>query len=74
MVRLRDGRVLDWHCDSMLASEQRPLTRDLRLAKFRRCCAFAERPWDDERIEGLIETVDRLEAMADVRELTSLLE
>jgi aconitate decarboxylase len=74
VVRLRDGPVLEWHCDSMLASEQRPLTRDLHLAKFRRCCAFAERPWDDERIERLIETVDRLEAMADVRELTSLLE
>jgi 2-methylcitrate dehydratase PrpD len=73
VVRLRDGRVLKWHCDSMLASEQRPLTRNQHLAKFRRCCTFAERPWDNDRIQKTIDAVDRLEAMADVRELISLL-
>jgi len=73
MVRLRDGRVLDWHCDSMLASEQRPLTHAQHLGKFRRCCAFAERPWDDERIDALIDAVDRLETIRDVTELTAQL-
>ncbi|HLY89039.1 MAG TPA: MmgE/PrpD family protein [Acetobacteraceae bacterium] len=73
VVRLRDGRELHWACDSMLASAERPLTREQHLAKFRRCCAFADRPWHDAEIDALIACVDRLETLADVRVLTKIL-
>jgi hypothetical protein len=73
VVTLRDGRELHWACDSMLASAERPLTREQHLAKFRRCCAFADRPWQDAEIDELIACVDRLETLADVRVLTKIL-
>ncbi len=73
VVRLRNGRELHWACETMLASAERPLTREQHLAKFRRCCAFAVRPWQDAEIDALIARVDRLEALDDVRVLTKLL-
>jgi 2-methylcitrate dehydratase PrpD len=72
-VRLRDGRELLWTCQSMLASAERPLTQEQHLAKFRRCCAFAERPWSDTETEALIGCVDQLEMLDDVRVLTKML-
>ena len=73
VVRIRDGRELHWACETMLASAERPLTHEQHLAKFRRCCAFAERPWQDAEIGALIACVDRLETVDDVRVLTNLL-
>ncbi len=72
-VRLRGGRVLEWECDSMLASAQRPLTRDQHLKKFRRCCAFSARPWSEANSEALIACVDQLQSLKDLRLLTELL-
>jgi aconitate decarboxylase len=72
-IRLRDGRVLEWSCDSMLASVQRPLTHEQHLTKFRRCCEFAARRWSSAETDQLIEPVDRLETLADVRALTESL-
>ena len=72
-IRLRDGRLLEWHCESMLASAQRPLRRDQHLAKFRRCCDFASRPWSSAEIDALIDCVDRLETLGDMRSLTDML-
>jgi aconitate decarboxylase len=72
-VRLRDGRMLEWACDFMLASAQRPLTREQHLAKFRRCCTFAARPWSEADTEALIARVDQLESLGDLRLLTEML-
>jgi len=72
VIRLHDGRELQWTCESMLASAERPLTRLQHLAKFRRCCAFAERPWRDTETEALIETVDQIEQLDDVRVLAQI--
>ncbi len=72
-VRLRNGRVLEWECDSMLASAQRPLTRQQHLAKFRRCCTFAARPWNEADTEAMITCVDQLESLGDLRLLTEML-
>ena len=72
-VRLADGRVLEWRCDVMLANPARPLTREAHLAKFRRCWQFAADPLPDSNRERLIDMVDRLEHLADVRELIGLL-
>jgi 2-methylcitrate dehydratase PrpD len=72
-VRLRDGAELHWACESMLASAERPLTREQHLVKFRRCCTFADRTWKDAETEALIACVDRLETLDDVRMLTRML-
>jgi aconitate decarboxylase len=73
VVKLKDGRQFSWHCDAMLASPSRRLTREQHLTKFRRCWEFAESPLTDSARDTLIDMVDHLETLADTRELTRLL-
>jgi 2-methylcitrate dehydratase PrpD len=68
-VHLKNGAALSWRCETMLANPARPLTREQHLAKFRRCLDFAETPLPGAA-DRLIEVVDRLEAMEDVRTLS----
>jgi hypothetical protein len=53
----------------MLAHPARPLTREQQLAKFRRCLDFAVAPLAPDAPDRLIETIDRLETMENVRGL-----
>ena len=69
-VRLRNGRLLEWSCDAMLASATRPLTPQQHREKFRTCCTFAARPWSTAESDRLIDLVERLEDVADVNVLT----
>ena len=48
------------------------MTREQHLTKFRRCWQFAEAPLTDSARDQLVDLVDRLEEVGDVRELTSL--
>lgn len=72
-VKLTDGRVLDWTCEAMLASNERRLTREQHLAKFRRCLDFAAAPLAADAGERLVALVDGLEDVIDVRALTDAL-
>ena len=72
-ITLRDGRVLNWDCQEMLAHPTRPLTREQHLTKFRRCWEFAADRLDPAAAETLIDHVDRLEDVPDVRALTAFL-
>ena len=56
----------------MLANPARPLTREQHLAKFRRCLDFAAIPLAPGTGDRLIDAVDRLEGMEDVRDLSKL--
>jgi 2-methylcitrate dehydratase PrpD len=71
VITLRDGTVLRWQCEIMLANPARRLTRAQHLTKFRRCLDFAEVPLRAGTGETLIDLVDRLEQLSDVRELTA---
>ena len=55
----------------MLANPARPLTQQ-HLAKFHRCLDFAETPLSPGVADRLIEAVDRLEKLDDVRKLPQL--
>jgi aconitate decarboxylase len=72
VVRLHDGRELAWSCEAMLANPARPLTTEQHLAKFRRCLEFSATPLPSDAAARLIDTVDRLEALEDVRLLSML--
>jgi 2-methylcitrate dehydratase PrpD len=72
-IRLTDGTTLPWHCTAMLASPTRRLTRAQHLKKFRRCCEFAELPLPPVQQQALIDAVDDLDTLTDVRDLTRLL-
>ncbi len=72
-ILLVDGTTLHWHCDTMLASPTRRLTREQHLAKFRRCCHFAQAPFPPAQQQALIDAVDDLDGIADIRSFTNLL-
>ena len=72
-IALKTGATLHWDCDVMLGNPAQPLSRAMHLAKFSRCLEFArdaEPSWDGS---ALIELVERLEQLADVRKLCALL-
>lgn len=71
-VTLRDGRVLYSHRDAAIGSPERPLTRRQQLDKFHHCLDHAARPFDAARRAALVSTLDRLEALDDVRKLVDL--
>jgi len=70
VVTLKDATVLRWHCAVMLANPVRRLTREQHVTKFRRCLDFAKAPLRPSTGDTLIDLVDRLEQLGDVRELT----
>jgi 2-methylcitrate dehydratase PrpD len=72
-MRLTTGEVRRWHCEQMLASPSRRLSRELHLAKFRRCWDFAAEPMAEQSREALIAMVDELQNLKDLRELVPLL-
>jgi aconitate decarboxylase len=65
-VHLRNGAVLSWRCETMLANPARPLAQDRHLAKFHRCLGFAATPLPADAAGRLIDAVDRLEELEDV--------
>lgn len=71
-VHLKDGTALSWRCEVMLANPARPLTRDQHLAKFRRCLEFSAAPLAPGTADRLIDAVDRLEKLEDVRLLARM--
>ena len=66
-VRLTKGKVVDWHCDTMLGSPQRPLSRHHQLQKFHRCLEFSAELQSSSSAEALISNVEHLDDLADVR-------
>ncbi len=72
-IKLVGGKTLHWHCDAMLASPGRRLTREQHVTKFRRCCDFAHGPFPQQQQDALIAAIDDLETMPDVRALAGLL-
>ena len=69
VIALNGGEELRWGCDVMLANPARRLTREQHLTKFRRCLEFAAEPLRKSTADTLIELVDRLEDVEDVRDL-----
>jgi hypothetical protein len=58
---------------AVLGAPERPLGRERHLEKFRRASASGLRPLGVARSEALINAVDRLDELPDVRDLVDLL-
>jgi aconitate decarboxylase len=69
-VRLIKGKSVDWRCDTMLASPQRPLSRARQLQKFHRCVEFSAESLSSSSAEALISSIEHLEDLADIRVLS----
>ncbi len=72
-IRLHSGAELNWSCESLLASPSRPLTRAQHLEKFRGNWEFAHQPLSKPARDALIDAVDNLETVTDIRQLANLL-
>jgi 2-methylcitrate dehydratase PrpD len=72
VVHLKNGVARRWQCATMLAHPARQLTRERHLAKFHQCCTFARQGLSQNAPARLVEVVDQLDALEDVRTLTSL--
>lgn len=68
-VAITDGRVLRQRIDVVLGNPENPLTREAHLDKFRDNVAGATIPLSNGQTEALIQQVDDLEFICDIREL-----
>lgn len=73
VIRLADGWTWDGTIDKAIGHPDNPLSRVAHLAKFRDCWRHGRPDGDAAVAERLIEMVDRLEALDDVRALAALL-
>lgn len=71
-ITLRDGRMLVEPVEAVLGSPERPLSRAQHLEKFTRCAAAGALPLLAERIHTIVDAVDQLEQLADMRDLVNL--
>jgi 2-methylcitrate dehydratase PrpD len=71
-IALRDGRRHTVTLDRVLGHPTRPLTREQHLDKFRRCWTYGAERLPAADCDRAIALVDRLESLADVRELFRL--
>jgi len=73
MVMLKNGTKHEITMDVVYGNPKKPLTRDAHLEKFRRNWKIAARPLREQDAQRLIDLVDHLEDVADVRELVDLM-
>lgn len=71
-VVLHDGTPLSASIDRLFGSPAHPLSREEHLQKFRGCVAFGMGEESGDVAEALIDHVEALEDISDVRVLTSL--
>lgn len=73
IVMLSDGTVHEITMDVVYGNPAKPMTREAHLDKFRRNWQAAARPLRSENGDTMIELVDHLEEVTDVRELVDLM-
>lgn len=72
-VAMKNGASHDITMDVVYGNPKKPMTRGAHLEKFRRNCLIAARPLPADHAERLIELVDDLETVDDVRSLVDLM-
>lgn len=72
-ISLHDGTELAIDLPAVLGAPSRPLGRARHLAKFRRAASSGLRPMSSANVERLIDLVDHLEQLDDVRTLVDAL-
>jgi 2-methylcitrate dehydratase PrpD len=71
VIKLKDGWTWDRTIDKAIGHPDNPLSRAAHLAKFRRCWRYGRPEADPAVAERLIEMVDALDRLDDVRALAA---
>ena len=69
-IKLKDGRTISGRADFAKGSPADPMSFDDVAAKFQDCAAFAK--WPKQKADRVVEVVRKLESLANVRDLTTL--
>ena len=69
-MRLKDGRTFQASVTSQRGDFSNPAPREYLLAKFR---LLSGNTWDEETVQRIIDTVERLDDLGSINELTGLL-
>ncbi len=72
-VYMKDGREISRRIDIAPGFPGNPLTKEEQEARFRDCIAYAKKPLPKEKVEGIVESVSRIDQLSDVRALIPLL-
>jgi 2-methylcitrate dehydratase PrpD len=72
-IETRDGRRVERLETTLEGAPDAPMTRELRESKLRQCCELAARPFPAGDVAALIDTVERLDDLADIRDLSRLI-
>ncbi len=72
-VTMMDGREFFRQIDIAPGFPGNPLTKEEQEARFHDCIAYAKKPLPKENVEGIVESVARIERLSDVRVLIPLL-
>jgi hypothetical protein len=72
-VYMKDGREIFRQIDIAPGFPGNPLTKEEQEARFRDCIAYAKKPLPKEKVEGIVESVARIDELSDVRSLIPLL-
>jgi 2-methylcitrate dehydratase PrpD len=73
IVYTKDGREFFRRIDIAPGFPGKPLTNEEQEARFYDCIAYAKKPLDEEKVEGIVESVARIDHLSDVRLLVPLL-
>jgi 2-methylcitrate dehydratase PrpD len=72
-IRTRDGRVYSHRAEAPTGSPENPMDMVSIAEKFRTCAENAAKPLNSENVERLLELCNRLETVADIREIVRLI-
>ena len=72
-VYMKDGREFFRQIDIAPGFPGNPLTKEEQEARFHDCIAYAKKPLPKEKVEGIVESVARIDQLSDVRVLIPLL-
>jgi 2-methylcitrate dehydratase PrpD len=72
-VLTKNGKEYVEKIDFVPGFPEKPLTNEEHRQRFRDCVAFAAKPFPEEKIKGVMDAVDSLEGMDDIRSIIPLL-
>ena len=72
-IKTNDGQIYSKRVDFAKGNPKNPVTLEETRENFRRCAGYAAKPLSKQKVEKAIEIIDRMEHVANTRELITLL-
>ena len=73
-VRTKEGDVYHKSVDTPRGFPGNEMTREEHISRFRQCLQYGATKYNDEHIQKIISTIDKLEEVSDVRSIITLIQ